>query len=160
MRMKIWFAGMTGLVIGISAAASQAFFKVQPPLAYGYCMVCHPATMIQWLMNNYFGTNMALPKSFLLFPSLLAVGVFIGGLAAANKNGEIKWRPSPVRKRYMAVLLGFLIANFALIVAGCPVRLGLLVSYGSVTGVVTLAALVSGIGLACVYLRLRKEEAK
>jgi len=42
-------------------------------------------------------------------------------------------------------------------VAGCPLRIGLLVSYGSVTYTILLAALVGGIGLACVYLRLRKE---
>lgn len=108
-------------------------------------------------MNNYFGAHMPLPSSFVLFPSLLAVGVIIGAFAAANRNGEMGWRSSPVRKRYMAVLFGFLIANFGLIAAGCPIRLGLLVSYGSVTGAILVAALAGGIGLACVYLRLRKE---
>lgn len=103
---------------------------------------------------------MPLPKAFVLFPSLLAAGVIIGAIAGANRNGEMGWRPSPVRKRYMAVLFGFLIANFGLIAAGCPVRLGLLVSYGSVTGTILLVSLVGGIGLACVYLRLRKEQAK
>jgi hypothetical protein len=57
----------------------------------------------------------------------------------------------------MAVLFGFIIANLGLLVAGCPLRIGLLVSYGSVTYTILLAALVGGIGLACVYLRLRKE---
>ena len=157
MRTKLWYAGITGLVIGVTAAASQAFFKVRPPEAYGYCMVCHPGTMVQWLMNNYFGTHMPLPEAFIVFPSLLAVGLVIGGIAAAHRNGEIVWHSSPGKKKYMAVLFGFLIANFGLIVAGCPIRLGLLVSYGSLSGVILLASLVGGIGLACVYLRFRKE---
>lgn len=157
MRIKLWLAGITGLVIGVSAAASQAFFKVQPPVAYGYCMVCHPGTMVAWLMNNYWETNFPISPAFALFPSMLAVGVVIGAVVAANKNKEIGWRPSPVRKRYMAVLFGFLIANFALIAAGCPLRFGLLVSYGSVSGVILLVSLIIGIGLASVYLRLRKE---
>ena len=160
MRLKLWYAGITGLVIGVSAAAVQAFFEVQPPAAYGYCMVCHPATMVSWVMNNYTGTDIAQPRAFLLFPSLLAIGVVVGAVAAANRNNEMGWRRAPVRKKYLAVLFGFLIANFGLIAAGCPIRLGLLVSYGSVTGVILLAALIGGIGLAAVYLRLRKEGTK
>lgn len=160
MRTKLWFAGVTGLVIGVLAAAAQAFFRVQPPEAFGYCVVCHSATMVSWLMNNYLKMNLPLSQAFILFPSLLGVGLVIGAVVAANKNGEMGWRRSPARKKYMAVLFGFLIANFGLIVAGCPVRLGLLVSYGSVTGTILVASLIGGIGLACVYLRFRKEEGK
>lgn len=157
MRIKLWLAGITGLVIGVSAAASQAFFKVQPPVAYGYCMVCHPGTMVAWAMNNYLGTEFPISPAFALFPSVLAVGVVIGAVVAANKNKEMGWATSPVKKRYMAVLFGFLIANFALIAAGCPLRFGLLVSYGSVSGAILLVSLIVGIGLASIYLRLRKE---
>ena len=160
MRMKLWFAGITGLVIGISAAAAQAFFKVQPPEAIGYCMVCHPATTVAWLMNNYLGTHLPQGEAFVLFPSVLAVGLIIGAVGAANRNDEIGWRRAPARKKYMAGLFGFLIANFGLIVAGCPIRLGLLVSYGSITGVILVASLIGGIGLASVYFHLRKESAK
>lgn len=160
MKKNIWLAGITGAVIGLSAAAAQAFFQVQPPVAYGFCMVCHPGTMVQWGMNSYFGTNMPLPKPFVMYPSLLAIGVFLGAFTAANRNKELRWLSSPAKKNYMAALLGFLIANFGLIAAGCPVRIGLLVSYGSVTGVILLAALVGGIGLACVYLHRREEQAK
>lgn len=157
MRMKLWLAGITGLVIGISAAAAQAFFQVQPPVAYGYCMVCHPATMVAWAMNTYSKTQIPVSEAFRDFPSLLAVGVIIGAVVAANKSGEIRWLSAPLRKKYMAGLFGFLIANFALIAAGCPLRFGLLVSYGSVTGVILVVSLIVGIGLACIYLRRRKE---
>ena len=159
MRSRLWFAGFTGVVIGIAAAASQAFFQVQPPVAYGYCMVCHPATMIAWISNTYLKTQFPLPPEFgvnKLF-SLLAIGVVTGAVVAANRNGEIGWRRAPVRKKFMSVLFGFLIANLALITAGCPVRLGLLVSYGSVSGVILVAALILGIAAACVYLKYRKE---
>ena len=160
MRFKLWYAGIAGVVIGVTAAASQAFFNVQPPVAYGYCMVCHPATMIAWAMNTYVKTKLPISPAFTVFPSLLAVGVVIGAVVAANKNGEIAWRRAPGRKKYMSLLFGFLIANLALITAGCPVRLGLLVSYGSVSGVILVASLILGIGLACVYLKFRKEAAK
>jgi len=157
MRTRLWYAGLAGLVIGVTAAASQAFFKVQPPVAYGFCMVCHPATMVAWAMNTYFKTNIPISQAFLVFPSLLAVGVVVGAVIAANANGEIRWRRAPGRKKYMSLLFGFLIANLALITAGCPIRLGLLVSYGSISGIVLVASLVLGIGLACVYLKFRKE---
>ncbi len=156
MRMKLWYAGITGLVIGISAAGAQAFFKV--PVAQGFCMVCQPATMVTWLMNNYLGLHLPTNQAFVLFPSLLAVGLVIGAVVAANRNDELGWRRAPARKKYMAVLFGFLISNFGLIAAGCPIRLGLMVSYGSVTGIILVASLVGGIGLAALYLRLRKEE--
>ena len=160
MRMRLWYAGVTGLVIGISAAAAQAFFKVQPPEAIGYCMVCHPATMVAWVMDHYFGTHVPESSAFVLFPSVLAVGLIIGAISAANRNNELGWRRAPAKKKYMAVLFGFLISNFGLIASGCPIRLGLMVSYGSVTGIILVASLVGGIGLAALYLRLRKEETK
>jgi hypothetical protein len=160
MRSRLWLAGFAGIVIGITAAASEAFFKVQPPVAYGYCMVCHPATMVAWAMNTYFKTNLPISQAFVVFPSMLAVGVVIGAVVAANANGEIGWRRAPMRKRYMSLLFGFLIANLALITAGCPVRLGLLVSYGSVSGAVLVLSLILGIGLACVYLKFRREASK
>jgi len=68
MTMKLWLAGITGLVIGILAAAAQAFANVEPPEAYAVCMVCHPATIVQWIMNNYLGTEVPLPSAFVLFP--------------------------------------------------------------------------------------------
>ncbi len=157
MKIRFWFAGITGLVIGVSAAAAEAFFGVRPPPAYGYCMVCHPGIMVKWGMNNIFGTDLAISPAFVLFPSLLAVGIVIGAFAAADRNKEVAWQTTPVKNRYKAALFGFLVATFGLVMGACPVRLGLLVSYGSITGVVLLAFLVGGIGLACVYLRLRKE---
>lgn len=160
MRTKLWFAGIAGVVIGVLAAASQAFLKVQPPVAYGYCMVCHPATMVSWVMNTYLKSNIPQNQAFLVFPSMLAVGVVVGAVIAGNAHGEIGWRRAPGRKKYMSLLFGFLIANLALITAGCPVRLGLLVSYGSISGIVLVASLILGIGLACVYLKFRKESAK
>ena len=159
MRSKLWLAAIAGVVIGVTAAASQAFFKVQPPVAYGYCMVCHPATMVAWAMNTYLKTKVPISQAFVVFPSLLAVGVVLGAYVAANANGEIGWRRAPGRKKYMSLLFGFLIANLALITAGCPVRLGLLVSYGSLSGIVLVISLILGIGLACVYFKYRKEGA-
>jgi len=157
MRMKLWSAGITGLVIGVSAAAGQAFFKIQPPVAYAVCMICHPAVMVKWGMNTFFGTDLTISRAFILFPSLLVVGIVIGAFAAADRSREVAWRPAPARKKYMAILFGFLVAVFGLLVGSCPIRIGLLVSYGSVTAVIILVSIVIGVGLAAAYLRLRKE---
>ncbi len=157
MKISPWSALITGLVIGISAAAVQAFFGLYPPEAFGICLTCHPAVLVKWLMNNFWGTNLSISQAFVLFPSLLAVGVLIGSHASARKHNELAWRLIPARKRYMAVLFGFLIANFGLMAGADLIRTGLLVSYGSVAAVILLASMIVGAILASIYLRRRKE---
>ncbi len=160
MKISPWSALITGLVIGISAAALQAFFRVQTPEAFGIDLVAHPAIIVKWLMNNIWGTNLAIVQPFVLFPSLLAIGVLIGSHASARKHNELAWRATPARKRYMAVLFGFLVANFALMAGADLIRAGLLVSYGSVAAVILLASMIMGVLFASIYLRHRKEPLK
>lgn len=160
MKIGPWLALITGLVIGISAAALQAFFGVWPPEAFGICLTCHPAIIVKWVMNNIWGANLTIVQPFILFPSLLAIGIFIGSYASARRRNELAWRLTPVRKRYMAVLFGFLIANFGLTAGADLIRAGILVSYGSVAAVILLASVIMGAILASIYLRHRKEPLK
>jgi len=63
-------------------------------------------------------------------------------------------KPASTRSKYKAMPFGFLMANFGLIVGACPIRAALLLSYGSVLGVIMLVAIIFGVVL--VTLRLRQ----
>jgi hypothetical protein len=147
----------TGLTLGIGAAVLQAFFGVHPPEAYGVCLIGHPSVLVKWLMNTLFSTHLPVGAEFIVFPSLLVVGIVGGALVASGKSGELKRElkspPPPTRSRYMAVLFGFLVANLGLVVGACPIRTALLVSYGSVLGAIMLAAIVIGVFLGTLRLR-------
>jgi hypothetical protein len=146
---------ITGIVMGVLAAAAQAFFEVQPPVAFGICLLGHPSIMTKWLMNNVLGTDFTITAVFVAFPTLLVFGLFIGSYVAAYRNKEQEWRPGPVRNKYMAVTFGFLVASFGMLWGACPIRTGLLLSYGSIMAVIALASIVVGVILACMYVRLR-----
>jgi hypothetical protein len=144
---------VTGLTIGLSAAFAQAFLAVQPPEAYGVCMVGHPSVLVKWLLNNIWHANLPITSAFVVYPSLLAVGLLAGSLLAGAKNKELSRQPSDAKGIYKAILFGFLVANFGLIVGACPIRTGLLVAYGSLLGVIALAGIVAGVFLGVLQLR-------
>ena len=162
MRFKLGFnlPLITGLIMGVSAAAAQAYFQVQPPVAYGICLLGHPRDLTHWIINNLFDTNWPLFEVFVVFPALTVIGVVIGSFIAANINKELKLRPGPVRKKLSAFMFGFLVVNFGMLWGSCPIRTGLLASYGNVMAVIALASIVIGVLLACTYVRFRvKREA-
>ncbi len=142
-----------GLIMGLSAAAIQGYFQVQPPVAYGISFVGHPNDLLIWITNNFSWTDWPQRDVFAVFPILTVVGVFIGSYAAASRNKELTLRPGPVRKKLTAVILGFLVINFGLLLGACPIRVGLWVGYGSVLGVIGLVSIVIGVILATVYIR-------
>lgn len=158
MKIKFWLILITGFIIGVSAAALQAYFQVKPPVAYGICLLGHPSIITKWLMNNILGTDLPITAVFVAFPSLLAVGVIIGSYLAAYRSKELKWRPGPVRNKYMSVLFGFLVVNFGLLWGACPIRTGLLVSYGNVMAIIAFFSIAVGIVLACLYVRSRTKK--
>lgn len=153
MKPKAWLIFFTGLVMGVSAAALQAFFQVQPPEAYGICLLGHPSTIVKSLLNHITNLHLPLPEIFVAFPSLLVVGIVIGSYLAAYRSKELQWKPGPVQNKYLAFLFGFLVVNFGLLWGACPIRTGLLISYGNIMAVVALFSLAAGVVLACVYVR-------
>ena len=157
MRLKLGLnlAFITGLTMGISAAAAQAYFRVQPPVAYGICLLGQPRDLTSWVINNLFGTDWPIHGAFIVFPSLLVIGIFIGSSLAAYRNKESKIRPGPVRNRFFAFMFGFLVVNFGLLWGSCPIRTAILASYGIVTAFIVLAAIIIGVLLACLYVRSR-----
>lgn len=149
---KVFFVG---LVMGVGAAVIQAYFKVQPPEAYGISFIGHPNDLFIWLSNKLVGTDWPIRDVFLVFPALMVVGVVIGSMVAASRNKELRLQPGPVRKKFLAVIFGFLIANFGLLWGSCPIRTALLIGYGSGIAVIAMLSIVAGIMLAIVLIRIR-----
>ena len=146
---------MIGIIMGLSAAVIQAYFQVQPPEAYGISFIGHPNDLFAWITNRLAGTEWPVREAFLAYPALTVVGVLIGSAAAASRNGQLKLQPGPVRKKFLAVIFGFLIANLGLLWGSCPIRTGLLVGYGSGMAVIALLSIAAGVLLAILLVRIR-----
>jgi hypothetical protein len=144
---------VTGAVMGLAAAAVQAYLSVQPE-ANGISLIGHPADLLNWATNKL-GTSFPVSEEFLKYPALTVAGVLIGSLIGASRNKELRLQMGPVRRRFDAIAFGFLVANFGLLLGSCDIRVALLVSYGSALAAVGLAALVVGILLAIVYSRIK-----
>lgn len=140
-----------GVVLGFSAALVQAYFKVIPPVAYGVCMVCHPRDLVNWLADHLLGIEWDYSLASNAWPLLTVVGVVLGAMVAARRNGELSVRPS--RQRWFYFVNGFLMMNFGLILGSCPIRIVLLTAYGDLLGVVGCVCIILGVVLGTISLR-------
>lgn len=152
-KLSANLALITGLMMGILAAAAQGFFDVQPPVGEGVCAVSHPSNLVNWLSNNIFGTEFTIHGIFVIVPVLTSVGFIIGSAIAAIKNKEFKIRRGPVRENLLAFIFGFLIINFGLLWGSCPIRTAVLSSYGMVFAMIILLTMVVGVIAACEYIK-------
>jgi len=152
-KLSANLALITGLMMGILAAAAQGFFDVQPPVGEGVCAVSHPSNLVNWLSNNIFGTEFTIHGIFVIVPVLTSVGFIIGSAIAAIKNKEFKIRRGPVRENLLAFMFGFLIINFGLLWGSCPIRTAVLSSYGMVFAMIILLVMVVGVIAACEYIK-------
>jgi hypothetical protein len=140
-----------GLVLGLGAALVQAYFKVIPPMANGFCMVCHPKDLFNWVADHLFNLNWGYSMASTRLPLLTVVGVALGALVAAYQHGELHLRPA--RQPLSNFVNGFLMINFGLILGACPIRIVLLSAYGSYLGLVGWACIVIGVLLATSFQR-------
>ena len=152
-KLSANLALITGLMMGILAAAAQGFFDVQPPVGEGVCAVSHPSNLVNWLSNNIFGTEFTIHGIFVIVPVLTSIGFIIGSAIAAIKNKEFKIRRGPVRENLLAFIFGFLIINFGLLWGSCPIRTAVLSSYGMVFAMIILLVMVVGVIAACEYIK-------
>ena len=152
-KLSASLALITGLVMGLLAAVAQGFFDVQPPVGEGVCFVTHPTNLVNWIVNNVFGTEFTVHGLFLAVPVLTPVGAIIGSMIAAWRNKEFKLRRGPVRENMLAFILGFLIINFGLLWGSCPIRTAVLSSYGMVFAMVILLVIVVGVVTASEYIK-------
>ena len=155
MKLKLGYNRLLviGIIMGVLAAAAQAFFQVLPPVANGISFLGHPRELLNWLVNKITGADWPITKAFLIFPPLTVVGVLLGSFIAAARNKELKMRPGPVRKKVLAAIFGFLVANFGLLWGACDMRTALLVSYGSILAVIALASIIIGVILGGLYIQ-------
>jgi hypothetical protein len=161
---------ITGITMGLLAAAVQGYFGLQPPAGDGICGISHPANLVNWLVNGitgwiarFFhgtGTNFTIHSIFVTVPVLTSVGFIIGSFIAAMKNKEFKLRRGPVRDNVLAFILGFLIINFGLLWGSCPIRTAVLASYGMFFAILMLGMIVLGVVVACLYIKWKVRRAQ
>ncbi len=140
-----------GLVLGLGAALVQAYFKVIPPVANGFCMVCHPKDLFNWTADHLFNLNWGYGMASTMWPLLTVVGVVLGALVAAYQHGEIHLRPA--RQPLFYFVNGFLMINFGLILGACPIRIVLLSAYGSYLGLIGWVCIGIGVLLTIRFQR-------
>jgi hypothetical protein len=142
----------TGLIAGFSAILLEVIFKVSPPPAYGLCVACHTRDLVNWIVNSVAGTTLGMAPVSKLIPLLTVVGLLIGALIGAIVHKDFK-----IRKTHGLVtgfILGFLVLNFALLMGGCPVRMGLRTAYGDLFGLIGILGIVAGVIVSTeVYLK-------
>jgi len=56
-KLSANLALITGLTMGVMAAVAQGYFEVQPPVGLGVCAITHPSNLVNWVVNNVFGTE-------------------------------------------------------------------------------------------------------
>jgi hypothetical protein len=142
---------VAGLILGLGAAAVQAYFKLIPPTAYGVCMVCHPKELVNWLADHLLNTHWGYTLAAVNAPILTVVGVIAGAFIAAVRHGEFQWRPA--RQPLLFFIFGFLMINFGLILGSCPIRIVILSAYGSFMGMVGVSIIIIGVGLGILAMR-------
>jgi len=152
-KLSANLALITGLTMGVLAAVAQGYFEVQPPVGLGVCAITHPSNLVNWVVNNVFGTEFTIHGIFVAVPVLTPIGWIIGSFVAALRNKEFKFRRGPVRENLLAVIFGFLIVNLALLWGSCPIRTVVLASYGWIFAMIIMATIVIGVIVSCEYIK-------
>jgi len=140
-----------GITLGVGAAAAQAYFHVFPPVADGFCFVCHPRDLLNWIVNTLFGTEWSISGMSATLPVLTLVGVLLGAFVASMLAKEFKWRPARERLKHLA--LGFVTINFGLLLGACPIKIVLQSAYGDPLGVAGWVFVIIGVVTATLFLR-------
>lgn len=146
-------ATQMGIVAGLLAVAAGAFFEVRPPEAYGICMACHARDLWAWTINRLAGTQLAVAPASLVYPPLTTMGVLLGAVWGARTNGE--WRWQSLESSWKMFVYGALVMNFALLAAGCSIRLLLRAAAGEALGLVGFGGMAAGVTIATFWLRWR-----
>ncbi|MDP2662197.1 MAG: YeeE/YedE thiosulfate transporter family protein [Dehalococcoidia bacterium] len=140
-----------GVVLGVLAMSLEAYFTVSPPSAYGVCIACHGRDAINFVVNRFAGTSLPVSEASVVFPLLTVVGVTAGAALGAIGHGEFRWRfPAHSASNFV---WGFLVMNFALLAAGCSIRLLLRAAHGDPLGLLSFLAMAAGIGVATSLMR-------
>ncbi|EAX47180.1 uncharacterized membrane protein, conserved in archaea [Thermosinus carboxydivorans Nor1] len=148
---------ITPVVMGVTAAtlavSAQAFLAVQPPPAYGLCVVCHGRDLIIWLAAKLTGAEMIVAAASQAWPLLTVLGIFLGAWYAAWSHDEYKsqWVEPPVTAFFCGMVIMFL----GLVIMACPTRLLLRAAYGDFIGAAGAASVLMGTTAATLVMRWR-----
>ncbi len=142
-----------GVITAFLAVVAQAFLYMQPPPAYGLCIICHGRDLIIWLVSALTGAQREVAAISMYWPVLTVVGVFLGSRYAAISHAE--HRDVPCKNPLVAFACGMAVMILGLVIMGCPTRLLLRAAYGDIAGVVGVIALLLGVVAATLVMRWR-----
>ena len=139
-----------GIVVGVTAVVVGELW-VNPPAAYGLCSACHGRDLSSWILNHVEGRHLFITAAGAGWPVLTVVGVVVGALVAARRNGEYAAINLGGNVRMFAY--GVVVMGSALFVGGCPTRILIRSGYGDLAGVIALFGVAGGIVAATLSLR-------
>jgi hypothetical protein len=149
-------ATQAAVLVALLAVLAGGLFAVRPPEVYGVCMACHGRDLVTWTLNRFAGTRLTVAPASAVFPLLTGVGVVLGAALAARANGEFRWsRPEHPLKGFV---YGVLVMNFALLAAGCSIRLLLRAAAGDLAGLAGVGGMVVGVIIATGWLSWRARQ--
>jgi len=151
---------VTPIVMGAATAflavVAQAFLWVQPPPAYGLCVVCHGRDLVIWLLAALTGAKLDVAAVSAQWPLLTVAGILLGSRYAAATSQECQsgWVEQPLT----AFGCGMMVMILGLIIMACPTRLLLRAAYGDFSGAAGAAAVLVGAAAATLYMRWRAKQ--
>jgi hypothetical protein len=145
-----------GVVTAALAVAAQAFLYLQPPPAYGLCVVCHGRDLAVWIFAAITGAKRDVAAVSVYWPLLSVVGIFWGSRYAAITHGE--YREHQGEKPWLAFICGMAVMSLGLIIMGCPTRLLLRAAYGDFIGAAGVVAMLAGVIIATLVMRWRASQ--
>jgi len=140
-----------GIVVATVAAVAGTWLAINPPAAYGLCSACHGRDLATWLVNKTEGKQLFVTAAGAKWPILTVVGVVLGALLAARRNGELRSINLGGNVRQFG--FGVVVMCAALFVGGCPTRIVLRTGYGDVAALLALGGIAAGIVAATLSMR-------
>src|SRR5437763_15105502 len=146
-RSAIFYGFVTA---GLAVVVGQ-WLDVSPPAAYGLCSACHGRDLTDWIVNHAEGKNLFVTAAGAGWPLLTVVGLVIGSVLAARRNGEYASINLGGNVRQFA--FGGVVMGAALFVGGCPTRIIIRTGYGDLAGLLALGGVAAGIVIATLSMR-------
>jgi len=148
---------VTPVVMGITTATlavvAQTFLDIQPPSAYGLCIICHGRDLAIRLVAAATGLKQDVAAVSAYWPLLTVIGVFIGSRYAAVIHDEHKEYQG--ENPWLAFFCGMVVMILGLMIMGCPIRLLMRAAYGDFIGAAGAIAVLVGAIIATIIMRWR-----
>jgi hypothetical protein len=140
-----------GVAAAVTAAVAGQWLDVSPPAAYGLCSACHGRDLADWILNHAEGKQLFVTAAGASWPILTVVGVVLGSLLAARRNGE--FGSVNIGGNIRQFGFGAVVMGAALFVGGCPTRIVLRTGYGDLAALLALGGVGAGVVLATLSMR-------